>query len=182
MKIGRHFPCIISLSVGNSVPLLVIYKVSHSCIRQSGSRLICRAASHFCLSYFTATSCFSGAKRFPVLPLAAAHFAWALVLTLICHSRSEGRGWGGRQRGSLLWSDSYKILIGTRNMIGREKGWAERGKKRVGGSKGKISHELMFPSAPLFFLPPPVWFPLPPFFLLLVSPLRWSPDRVNYRS
>lgn len=27
----------------------------------------------------------------------------------------------------MLWSDSYKILIGTRNMIAREKGgWMER--------------------------------------------------------
>lgn len=66
---------------------------------------------------FLATSCFSTSQLFTVLPL--------LLFTLPQHSFStssviQGVESGGG--GSLLWSDSYKILISTRNMIAREKG------------------------------------------------------------
>lgn len=95
---------------------------------------------------FLATSCFSTTRLFTALPL--------LLFTLPQRSFSpssviQGVESGGG--GSLLWSDSYKTLISTRNMIARETGgWnVENGRnweKNIPWIKA-LSHRCLFPAS-----------------------------------
>lgn len=125
MKIGRHFHSIISLSVGNFLPLSVIYPVSHSPISPSVSFSLA-ALPPLSLLLFVVTLCISTILLYTRLPLP--------LSTLLQHPFSPSSVIQRAGGGSLLWSDSYKILIGTRNMIARKKGgW--NGVKRRDGEK-----------------------------------------------
>lgn len=116
----------------------MIYPVSYSCLSQSVTFFSHLAAllRPFHSHYFLVTSCFPTTLLYTLVPLP--------LFTLPQHPFSpssviQRAGGGGEQeRGSLLWSDSYKILIGTRNMIAREKGgW--------NGEKGGRDGEEIFP-------------------------------------
>lgn len=164
----------ILLSAEMLLPLLDIYPDWYS-YSYSG---------HFpSLLLFLLTSCCNH-SLFNCPSPSAFHFAWTSILSLICHSESWGVG-------SLLRSDSYKILIGTRNMIGREnewEGWKEKYPHENKLCLRKAMHFLSFLhqrwfSGSILFLslrPPSACSVLVFLLLIALTTLLWSPDRVNY--
>lgn len=182
MKTERHFYSNISLFVGNVLPLF-IYPVLYEAIFMSVCFSYAALPFSFLLLYVFPPLCFT--PSYPSLLISTS--PPRSILTLICHSES----WGG----SVLRSDSYKILIGTRNMIVREKGGWNRKKGRDGNTfflvKKPLAQKLFPPlrhpcrSSPssLNVFTPSSWSVSLP---LASSPLHpppalfWSPDRVNY--
>lgn len=131
MKIGRHFHYIISFSPTLGYLSSVMFTHSSvSLIPHPHSTAFSFTIARVLLLYVSPPLCFAPPPTF--------HFDPTPILTLICHSELGGGGrdgdWGG---GSLLWSDSYKLLIGIRNMIAREEGGWIGGK----GRDGHFSHE-----------------------------------------